>query len=300
MEYELTTPDTAWLDRMYNNRALVPEFGLHFARWQRASLAARATLPCSLDIAYGAAASETLDIFPAKAVRAGKGAPVLVFIHGGYWRSLDKSDHSLIAPELVNKGACVVVVNYALCPGDATNPVTIPDITLQMVKALAWVYRNIGKFGGDPSRITVAGHSAGGHLAAMMMTVQWQTVARDLPLKLAFNGLSASGLFELESIQQAPFLQDSLRLTPDHARRCSPAWLPNPRVIHGRGRFYSVAGGFESAEFLRQNTLIQTAWGRQTVPVCEALPGLNHFSIVESMIAPGSRLNVLLLELLGL
>ena len=134
----------------------------------------------------------------------------------------------------------------------------------------------------------------------MMMTVQWQTVARDLPAKLACNGLSASGLYELESVQQTPFLRDSLRLTPDHARRCSPAWLPNPGVVSGRGRFYSVAGGLESAEFLRQNGLIQAAWGRQTVPVCEALPGLNHFSIVESMIAPGSRLQALLLELLGL
>ena len=296
----MTPPDTAWLDRMYNNRALVPEFGQHLARWQRDSLAARKTLPCSLDTAYGDAASETLDIFPAQTQSSSDGAPVLVFIHGGYWRSLDKSDHSLVAPRLVKKGACVVVANYALCPGDAANPVTIPDITLQMVKALAWVYRNIGRFGGDPSRISVAGHSAGGHLAAMMMAVQWQLVARDLPAKLARNGMSISGLFELESVRQTPFLKDSLRLTRDHARRCSPVWLPNPGIDSGRGQFYSVAGGLESAEFLRQNALIQTAWGHQTVPVCEALPGLNHFSIVESMVAPGSRLSALLQALLDL
>lgn len=294
----MTTPDTAWLDRMYNNRALVPEFGQHLARWQHDSLAARTTLPCSLDIAYGDKVGETLDIFPAQTAASGDGAPVLVFIHGGYWRSLDKSDHSLVAPGLVKRGACVVVVNYALCPGDAANPVTIPDVTLQMVNALAWVYRNIGRFGGDPSRISVAGHSAGGHLAAMMMAVHWSKVAPDLPAKLVSRGLSVSGLFELESVRQTPFLQDSLRLTRDHARQCSPAWLPDPRVIGGRGHFYSVAGDLESAEFLRQNALIQTAWGRQTVPVCEVLPGLNHFSIVESMVAPGSRLSALLQALL--
>ena len=296
----MTSPDPVWLDRMYNNRALVPDFAVHFARWQRDSLIARTTLPCTLDVAYGAAPSEAMDIFPAQAGPAGKGAPVLFFIHGGYWRSLDKSDHSLIAPELVKKGACVVVANYALCPGSLSNPVTIPDITLQMVKALAWVYRNIDKFGGDPSRITVVGHSAGGHLAAMMMAVQWQIVGRDLPAKLAKNGMSISGLFELESVRQTPFLEDSLRLTPAHAKKCSPAWMPNPGVVAGRGLFYSVAGGLESAEFLRHNGLIQTAWGRQTVPVCEALPGLNHFSIVESLPASGSRLSALLLELLRL
>ena len=296
----MTAPDPAWLDRMYNNRALVPDFAVHFARWQQASLVARTTLQCTLDVAYGTAPSETMDIFPAQTKYAGKGAPVLLFIHGGYWRSLDKSDHSLIAPDLVKKGACVVVTNYALCPGSAADHVTIPDITLQMVKALAWVYRNIGKFGGDPSRITVAGHSAGGHLAAMMMAVQWQVVGRDLPAKLAKNGMSLSGLFELEPVRQTPFLQDSLKLTPGHAKKCSPAWMPDPGVVAGRGRFYTVAGALESAEFLRHNILIQTAWGRHTVPVCEALPGLNHFSILESMTAPGLRLGALLLELLAL
>jgi arylformamidase len=110
-----------------------------------------------------------LDIFPSQTPVKEKGAPVVIFIHGGYWRSLDKMDHSFVVPPFTAQGACVLVPNYALCPA-----VTIPDIAMQMVKATAWAYRNVHRFGGDPSRISVIGHSAGGHLAAMLLTCDWQ------------------------------------------------------------------------------------------------------------------------------
>ncbi len=117
--------DPAWLERMYNNRALVPDHMDYLQRWAQDSAQVRANVPCVLDVAYGAEAGETLDIFPS--VRPGAaGAPVLVFIHGGYWRSLDKSDHSFIAPPFTQAGCCVVVVNYALCPGTPESPVTVP------------------------------------------------------------------------------------------------------------------------------------------------------------------------------
>lgn len=285
-----TTPrDGAWLDSMYNNRALVPEHAAHFAHWREASQAARATSRCFQDVAYGHGPSESLDIFPATGTPGKKGAPVLVFIHGGYWRSLDKADHSFVAPAFTSEGACVVVPNYALCPA-----VTIPDITLQMVKAVAWVWRNIARFGGDPSRITVVGHSAGGHLAAMLLACHWPAYAKDLPADLVQRALSISGLFELESVRLTPFLSD-LHLTPKDALRCSPAWMPAPK----RGRFYTVAGALESAEFLRHNLLIQQAWGTQRVPVSEVLPGLQHFSIVEAFAKKGHRLHQLTLGLMA-
>ena len=183
----------------------------------------------------------------------------------------------------------MVLPNYALCPA-----VTIPEITLQMVKALAWTWRHIAQYGGDPSRITVAGHSAGGHLAAMLLACDWKAVAPDLPADLVKNALSISGLYELEPLMHTPFLQESLRLTPQDALRASPAYLPCP----AKGQLYSVAGADESEEFLRQNALIEKAWGAKTVPVCEALPGLNHFSIVEAFAQPGHRLNGLGLQLL--
>src|SRR6188768_1035637 len=106
------TLDPDWLERMYNNRARVPEHGAYFARWAAESARLRASQPCHIDVPYGEGANETLDIFPAQR----PSAPVLFFIHGGYWRSLDKSDHSFIAEHFTRQGVCVVVPNYALCP----------------------------------------------------------------------------------------------------------------------------------------------------------------------------------------
>lgn len=279
-------PDGPWLDSMYNNRLLVPDNARHLSRWTEDSARARANGRAELDLSYGEGSSEKLDVFPADA----KGpAPVLVFLHGGYWRALDKADHSFIAPAFTRQGVCVVVPNYALCPA-----ITIPGIVLQMVQALAWTWRHVARFGGDPSRITVAGHSAGGHLAAMMLACEWRRVGRDLPAGLVRNALSISGLHDLEPIRHTPFLKD-LHLTAADARRASPALLPTPAT----GTLYSVAGGDESAEFLRQNGLIQQAWGRRRVPVCESLPGRNHFSVLEALVEPEHRLHRLALELLA-
>jgi arylformamidase len=288
----MNRPDPAWLDRMYNNRALVPEHAAHFSRWAEESAQARRSQPCTLDLAYGESPGESLDVFPAgerSSQTSPGGAPVLVFIHGGYWRSLDKSDHSFVAPAFTAAGACVVIPNYDLCPA-----VTIPDIVRQMVRALAWTYRNAARFGGNPARISVVGHSAGGHLAAMLLACLWPVHGKDLPADLVKNALSISGLYELESVMQTPFLKASLQLTPAQVALASPAWLPAPKS----GVLYSVAGADESEEFLRHNALIAQAWGPKTVPVCEAVPGKNHFSVLEALVEPEHRLHRLALQLL--
>ena len=284
-------PSPQWLDRMYNNRSLVPDHALYFARWAADSERVRQQQPCKLDLAYGSQPGETLDIFPSISSDNARKAPVLVFIHGGYWRSLDKADHSFIAPQFTQAGACVVVPNYALCPA-----ISIPGIVQQMVDALAWTWRHIADFGGDPERITVIGHSAGGHLAAMMLSTDWAAHGPDLPPRLINNALSISGLYDLEPIRRTPFLKNDLNLTPEQVGQASPALLPRPSL----GLLYSAAGGNESDEFLRQNRLIQQAWGAQVVPVCESLSGLNHFSILEALVAPSHRLHRMALELLGL
>ena len=276
----------AWLDGQYDNRARIPEHPSILARWSDSSAEARSLLACHLDVPYGDAASERLDIFPA----APAGAPVLVYIHGGYWRALDKRDQSFVAPAFVAAGAMVVLPNYGLCPA-----VTIETIALQLVAATAWVHRHAQEYGGDPGRIVVAGHSAGAHLAALLLCCDWPAVGADLPTGLVGGALAVSGIFDLEPVRRAPFLQADLRLDPAAVRRLSPAGFAPPR-----GPLYAVVGADESEEFLRQNALIESAWGRRAVPVCESLPGRHHMSVLFDLAEPGSRLHRHALALLGL
>ena len=278
--------DPAWLDVQYNNRARIPEHAQIFERWARASAHAREQATCRIDVAYGDGPNETLDVFPS----AHANAPVLVFIHGGWWRSLDKRDHSFIAPAFTQAGALVVVPNYALCPS-----VTIETIALQMTHALAWVFRHAAQHGGDPKRIVVAGHSAGGHLAAMLLSCEWRHVGQDLPALLVSSALSISGVFDLEPLRQTPFLQPDLRLTPASVRRLSPAHFSPPA-----GELYATVGANESEEFLRQNRLIREAWGPRAVPVCETVPGTHHLDVLHELADPQARLHGLALRLLGL
>ncbi|HRK40187.1 MAG TPA: alpha/beta hydrolase [Burkholderiaceae bacterium] len=305
----LAVGSPAWLDSQYNNRALVPTFGQHLQRWAADSAAARQRLSqAHLDVPYltservrafvgSTGTSDTagttvpgpaLDVFPPLPGGSGHrsgGAPVLVFIHGGYWRALDKADHSFLAPPYVAQGACVVVPNYTLCPA-----VRVSDITRQMVAAVVWVWQHIAAYGGDPDRITVVGHSAGGQLVGMLLATDWLAVGRqlgvDLPVQPLQHGVSISGLFDMEPIRQTPFLSD-LGLTPEEAIAQSPARLRGPQ---SPGRLTTVVGGDESAEFKRQNRLIREAWGAEAVPECEELPGCHHFSVLEELVRPGAWL----------
>ena len=280
--------DPTWLDAQYNNRARVPDHAAVMARWAQASALARSgAATAQLDVRYDDGVGETLDIFPA----AKPSAPVLVFIHGGYWRGLDKADHSFVAPSFNADGAAVVVPNYALCPA-----VSIEHITLQMAAAVAWVWRHAARFGGDPSRIALVGHSAGGHLTAMLLCCRWKEVDDELPAQPVSGALALSGLYDLEPLRHTPMLQADLQLTPSSVARLSPAFFPRPK----RTKLYAAVGLDESDEFLRQNTLIRDVWGPTAVPVCETVPGSNHFTVLNELANPASRVHQLALRLLGL
>ncbi|MDM0051961.1 alpha/beta hydrolase [Variovorax sp. J22R115] len=275
-----------WFDAQYNSRARIPEHPAILQHWADASARALARPGWVFDVAYGDDPSERLDILP-----AGVDAPVFVYIHGGYWRALDKRDHAFVAPPLADAGAMVVNLNYALCPS-----VSIEHIALQLVKALAWVWRNASVHGGDPNRIVVAGHSAGGHLATMLLTCDWQAVASDLPAVLVKSALSISGLYELEPLRHAPFLAADIGLTAASALRLSPAAMPAP----SRGSLVTVVGGAESEEFHRQAALIAKAWGLRVVIASEIEAGRNHMDVLNQLADPQSTTNRQALQLLGL
>jgi arylformamidase len=128
----------------------------------------------------------------------------------------------------------------------------------------------------------------------MLLACDWKAVDPSIPTHWIQKALSISGLYDLTPLRKTPFLQESLQLTAAHAKMASPALWPRPK----KGILYTVAGGDESEEFLRHNRLIHQTWGPKTVPVCEALPGLNHFSIVSDLTKKGTRLNALLKQLL--
>lgn len=283
--------DPAWLEAQYNNRARVPDHQRVFERWAEASALVRRNTPAHLDLRYAEGEGATLDVFPPSGPVPAAGAPVLVFIHGGYWRSLDKSQHSFVAPSFNAHGALVVVPNYALCPA-----VSIEHISLQAAAAVAWAWRHARDFGGDASRLVVAGHSAGGHLASMLLSCRWKDVNADLPSQPLSGALSVSGLYDLEPLRHVASVQADLRLTPASVARLSPAFFPRPKG----GRLYAAVGADESDEFLRQNRLIRDVWGPTAVPVCETIPGKNHFTVLESLVDPAGRLHDLALRLLGL
>ena len=279
-------PPPAWYDEQYNNRARIPEHPAILADWFEASARARERHADMVERAYGSAPRERLDVFPARA----PASPVFVYLHGGYWRALDKRDQSFVAPPFVEAGAMVVLPDHALCPA-----VTVEHIVLQTVQALAWVHRHAAEYGGDPGRIVVAGHSAGGHLATMLLACDWKAVAPDLPADLVKAALSISGVYELEPLRHAPFLAADLCLTADSARRLSPAFMPAPR-----GPLVAVVGGDESEEFQRQTGLIAQAWGARSVVATETVAGRNHMDVLHELAAPQTRTHRLALGLLGL
>ncbi|WP_399697059.1 alpha/beta hydrolase [Xenophilus sp.] len=268
--------DGDWLDAQYNPLRNLPDPGALFAAWEQRSAEARRNHSCHLDLRYGPSPGERLDVFPA--LRAD--APVAVFIHGGFWRGSDKSLHAFLAPALTATGAAVVLLNYDLCP-----QVRIEDIVSQVHRGVAWVAQNIRRFGGDPQRIGLVGHSAGAHLAAVLLSED----GAGAPAPSVRQALCISGLFDLEVIRQVPFLQADLQLSEESARRLSPIRRrPSPGA-----QVHAVVGGEESAEFLRQTTLLRAHWGTDCTPVCEPVPGCGHFDILEALALPHSALHAL-------
>ena len=282
---EMKRNPSEYYSQQYNALASIPDHPYILTRWLKDSAHTRRTSAALFDLAYGEADGERLDFFPAPR----SGAPLLVFIHGGWWRSRDKSDFSFIAPAYTRAGFNVALTNYALAPA-----VSIADIVRQQLQALAWLYRHADTYEFDQDRIVVAGHSAGAHLAAMMMAAIWPTFDPALPPDLVKGGILLSGIYDLEPVRHAEFANVDLKLTERDIAPLSPAQMPQAHPAP----FITAVGGLESEEFKRQTALLAQTWQsghRADVPVPEA----NHMTICDAFGTPDHPLCEASLRLLS-
>lgn len=268
--------DQAQIDAQYNPSLPVADPAAEMQHFVTQAQRARATLRDVQDVRYGPTLAETLDIFPAEQPNA----PVFVFIHGGYWRALSSKEFAGIALGLQPLGITSVLINYALCPA-----VTIDEITRQTRAALAWVLRHIHEHGGDPTRVAIGGHSAGGHLTAMALQTRW---AEDygLPADPFKAAVLVSGLYDLAPLRYS-YLQPKIQLDDGVIRRNSPAFGVRPCTTP----IHITWGGAETSEFARQSQVFHDAWQAagntsELMPV----PGANHFSAIHGFETPDGHL----------
>lgn len=260
------------LESHFNPRLASDNFERHHETFGRLSAAARADLPCRLDLRYGDGPLETLDFFPGP----GPDAPLHVFIHGGYWRALDKSLYSCIAVPLVSAGAAVALLNYDLCPA-----VTVTDIVVEIRRAIAWLARRGAELGFDADRIALSGHSAGAHLAAMAIAHDW--AAEGLPADLIKGASLVSGIYAPAPALHLP-VNAEIGLTADVAHAAN-ALLHPPRATPA---IAVSAGGAEPPGWIGQSHAYVSAH-RLPVPVI-IVPGADHFTIKDEALDSGSRL----------
>jgi arylformamidase len=237
----------------------------------------RAKLQPRLDLRYGPGPKETLDLF----VPGGSARASFVFLHGGYWRALDKSDFSYVAAPFVARGIAVAVVNYDLCPD-----VSIATIVDECRRAIHWLTREGAAHGANADRIVVGGNSAGGHLVAMLFATDWR--AAGLTHDPIAGGVSISGVHDLAPLVLFSFNTD-LKLDDAEAARMSPSRM-RPR---SKAPLLLAVGADETSEFLRQTALLWEAWPGNRPPGDSAplvVPGRDHFSIVVDYTDPGSEL----------
>ncbi len=279
--------DAEELERQFNPRAYTPNFeDIVNVGFERSAAYREAAINPRYDVAYGPGETDKMDLF---LPHDPKGAPVEMYIHGGFWRSREKGDFSYIAGPIVDAGGIAAIVDYALCPA-----VTLDQIVSQMRDCVVWLHKNIANYGGDPARLHVTGHSAGGHLAAMLLATDWAEFG--LPATPLKSVVPVSGIFEIEPVMHTS-VQEAVKLTPEIAERNSPVFL----TTGSRPSVAVTVGTAESEEFQRQSKAYADALKAQglTVDYFE-MPDLNHFSILTESIEPGNRLTEARLRLMGL
>lgn len=267
--------DQESLDAAYDPSRTAADAAGVMADWQARSARAVERLDGVLDIRYGPTLAEHLDIYP-----AGNGAPVHLFVHGGYWRRFAARDFAWVAEPLVARGVTAVLVNYALCP-----TVSLVEIVRQVRAAVAWCHRHAPSFGGDPLRLSLSGHSAGGHLVAMALATDWPG-DYGLSASLVQRALALSGLFDLRPFPYT-YLQPALQLTMAEVLQASPidlsAAAATPLTV--------AVGALESGEFRRQSLDFVATWREHGMP-CHytQLADADHFTALDRLFDQESAL----------
>ena len=263
------------LDEQYDPERTVQNAGFYADLYERESDLIRSERNHNLRVPFGPTLAEHADIYP-----AGDNAPVLVYVHGGYWRARTSREFGFVARGPGSRGVATLVPNYELCPR-----VTIDEIVRQTRAALAWTYENAGSFGGDPDHIHVAGHSAGGHLVATLLATDWEG-EYGLPSDVIKGATVISGLFDLAPFPYT-FLQPKLQLTWDQVRRNSP-------ILHipaAAPPLLVAYGGNETAEFKRQSEDFLEAWRVEDLPGERlVLASKNHYDVIDGFLDAGSPL----------
>ena len=264
------------LELLYSHRHRIEGYDGYLERWPRESAAARERLEMVPDVAYGGCAAERYDVFPARS-----GAPVQVFFHGGYWHSQDKHGFEFMAPAWVERGMLFVSANYPLCP-----EATLPELVDACRRCVVHVRDHAASWGGDPERLYVSGHSAGGHIVASLMSTEWERLRPGLPADVVQGGVAISGVYDVEPML---FLEvnETLRIDAATVQTCSPLRSVPLRA----GPMVLAVGAGEGEEFERQQADYAAAW-RAAGHVCRemVLEGENHFSIVDRFAVEGTDL----------
>ncbi|MGE5148325.1 MAG: alpha/beta hydrolase [Candidatus Eiseniibacteriota bacterium] len=278
--------DQVTLDREYSPSSRVGNIMPYIRRYAEMSAEARSQLYLRHNLSYGPSRGETLDFFPATRV----GAPLHVFIHGGYWQDLGKDDSSFAAPAFVASGAAFAALDYALAPD-----VSMDEIVRQNRSAIAWLHRHAYRLGFDAERIHVSGHSAGGHLVGMLLATDWER-EYGVPAGVIRGATTISGIFDLEPIRHT-YVNAPLGMDAAAARRNSPIHQP-PRDATPLILCY---GENETDEFKRQTRAYRTACSKAGVPTrFVAMPRRHHFDAVLDLADPSSDLAQAIFEQMDL
>lgn len=278
----------AELDAAYDARGTAgAKFDSHYMPgFINNSRAVRERGPARCDVAFGPHRDEVCDVFPARL----PGAPLHLYIHGGYWRMLTKAENSFVATALQPAGATVMVNTYSLCPG-----VHIDVIVRQCRAFIAWAWRNAGIYNADPNRLYISGHSAGGHLVGMMLATDWE---RDygLPADVIKGAVAVSGIFDLRPLSRA-FTNEWLQIAPLAAERNSPLLQP----VKSKCPVIVAVGGGETVGFLTQTAAYKAHLEQNGNPVTEIpLPGMDHFGAWDEVMDAKTPLGAAVIKQMGL